>query len=34
VAVTLAGGYASEVGDTVEIHINTVKAAQEALQKP
>jgi acetoin utilization deacetylase AcuC-like enzyme len=34
VAVTLAGGYACDVGDTVEIHVNTVKAAQETLGKP
>ncbi|MCP4716323.1 MAG: histone deacetylase [Deltaproteobacteria bacterium] len=27
VAVTMAGGYARQVGDTVEIHCNTVKAA-------
>jgi|YNPMSStandDraft_1061717.scaffolds.fasta_scaffold00304_2 acetoin utilization deacetylase AcuC-like enzyme len=31
VFVTLAGGYAMNVDDTVMIHINTVKAAQEAL---
>jgi acetoin utilization deacetylase AcuC-like enzyme len=29
--VTLAGGYAHDTGDTVEIHCNTVKAAKEAL---
>jgi acetoin utilization deacetylase AcuC-like enzyme len=34
VAVTLAGGYAYDVGDTVEIHVNTVKEAQETLGKP
>jgi acetoin utilization deacetylase AcuC-like enzyme len=31
VAVTLAGGYAYRVEDTVSIHCNTVKAAAEAL---
>lgn len=31
VAVTLAGGYAFLVQDTVTIHVNTVKAAAEAL---
>jgi len=31
VAVTLAGGYAYRVEDTVTIHCNTVKAAAEAL---
>ena len=31
VAVTLAGGYAFQVEDTVTIHVNTVKAAAEAL---
>jgi acetoin utilization deacetylase AcuC-like enzyme len=31
VAVTLAGGYARDTGDTVEIHCNTAKAAREAL---
>jgi acetoin utilization deacetylase AcuC-like enzyme len=31
VAVTLAGGYAYRVEDTVTIHCNTVKAATEAL---
>jgi acetoin utilization deacetylase AcuC-like enzyme len=31
VAVTLAGGYARDTGDTVEIHCNTVKGAREAL---
>jgi acetoin utilization deacetylase AcuC-like enzyme len=33
VAVTLAGGYALNVEDTVTIHINTVKAAMEALKE-
>ena len=32
VAVTLAGGYAQHVADTVEIHCNTVKAARDAKQ--
>jgi acetoin utilization deacetylase AcuC-like enzyme len=31
VAVTLAGGYARNTDDTVEIHCNTAKAAREAL---
>jgi acetoin utilization deacetylase AcuC-like enzyme len=31
VVVTLAGGYARDTGDTVEIHCNTVKTAREAL---
>jgi len=31
VVVTLAGGYARDTGDTVEIHCNTAKAAREAL---
>lgn len=31
VCVTLAGGYARQVEDTVELHINTVYAAVEAL---
>jgi acetoin utilization deacetylase AcuC-like enzyme len=31
VAVTLAGGYAYQVQDTVAIHINTVKTAAAAL---
>jgi acetoin utilization deacetylase AcuC-like enzyme len=30
VAITLAGGYAREVGDTVRIHVNTIIAAREA----
>jgi acetoin utilization deacetylase AcuC-like enzyme len=33
VAVTLAGGYAARVEDTVTIHANTAKAALEALQR-
>jgi acetoin utilization deacetylase AcuC-like enzyme len=32
VAVTLAGGYAADVEDTVEIHCNTVRAAREAFK--
>jgi acetoin utilization deacetylase AcuC-like enzyme len=31
VAVTLAGGYAYDVNDTVTIHANTAKAAREVL---
>jgi acetoin utilization deacetylase AcuC-like enzyme len=31
VAITLAGGYARTLEDTVAIHVNTVKAAREAL---
>jgi acetoin utilization deacetylase AcuC-like enzyme len=31
VAVTLAGGYARRVEDTVRIHVNTLQAAQETL---
>ncbi len=30
VAIVLAGGYASEVEDTVAIHLNTIKTAQKA----
>lgn len=30
VAIVLAGGYASEIEDTVAIHLNTIKAAQKA----
>ena len=33
VAVVLAGGYAREVGDTVAIHLNTIKAAVRAWRK-
>jgi len=33
VAVTLAGGYAVEVEDTVTIHANTAKACKEALKR-
>jgi acetoin utilization deacetylase AcuC-like enzyme len=32
VMVTLAGGYAHSVGDTVQIHVNTARALAEALQ--
>lgn len=32
-AVTLAGGYAIEVEDTVRIHVNTVKVAGEVLER-
>ncbi len=32
VTVTLAGGYARRVEDTVRIHVNTVEAAQRALR--
>ena len=31
VAVTLAGGYARRVEDTVEIHVNTIRRLKEAL---
>ncbi len=31
VAITLAGGYAFEVADTVAIHVNTVKAAMDTF---
>jgi len=33
VAVTLAGGYALELEDTVQIHVNTVVAAAESLKE-
>src|ERR1700689_5433775 len=33
VAITLAGGYARRVEDTVQIHVNTILAAREAAQK-
>ena len=33
VASTLAGGYARRVEDTVRIHVNTILAAREVLQK-
>lgn len=33
VAVTLAGGYARRVADTVQIHVNTVLAARDAMEQ-
>jgi acetoin utilization deacetylase AcuC-like enzyme len=33
VAVTLGGGYAMHVLNTVTIHINTAKVAKEVLEK-
>jgi acetoin utilization deacetylase AcuC-like enzyme len=33
VAITLAGGYARNVADTVHIHVNTILAAREAAKK-
>jgi acetoin utilization deacetylase AcuC-like enzyme len=33
VAITLAGGYARRVSDTVRIHINTILAARDAAQQ-
>jgi acetoin utilization deacetylase AcuC-like enzyme len=33
VAITLAGGYARKVGDTVKIHANTILAARSAAQR-
>ena len=33
VAITLAGGYARHVEDTVQIHVNTILAAREAAQQ-
>ncbi len=33
VAITLAGGYARHVEDTVQIHVNTVLAARDAAQQ-
>ena len=33
-AVTLAGGYARKLEDTVSIHVNTIKAAIQAAQRP
>jgi acetoin utilization deacetylase AcuC-like enzyme len=32
-AVTLAGGYARKLDDTVSIHVNTIKAAIQAAQR-
>jgi acetoin utilization deacetylase AcuC-like enzyme len=34
VAVTLAGGYARRVEDTIEIHTNTIRVAQEFANSP
>lgn len=34
VVVTLAGGYAEKVADTVAIHLNTVRAAREVMGGP
>lgn len=33
VAVTLAGGYARKVADTVQIHVNTALAARDSMQR-
>ncbi len=33
VVTTLAGGYARRLGDTVEIHLNTIRAATEVAEK-
>jgi hypothetical protein len=33
VAVTLAGGYALSLADTVTVHANTARAAKEVLDK-
>jgi acetoin utilization deacetylase AcuC-like enzyme len=33
VAVLFAGGYASDVRDTVSIHLNTIKIAQKVQRK-
>ncbi|HPQ17034.1 MAG TPA: histone deacetylase, partial [Bryobacteraceae bacterium] len=33
VAITLAGGYAVDVNDTVTIHVNTAKIAKEVLER-
>jgi acetoin utilization deacetylase AcuC-like enzyme len=33
-AITLAGGYARQVKDTVRIHVNTILAASRAAQQP
>jgi acetoin utilization deacetylase AcuC-like enzyme len=33
-ALTLAGGYARKLEDTVSIHVNTIKAAIQAAQRP
>ncbi|MGH9714333.1 MAG: histone deacetylase family protein [Candidatus Acidiferrales bacterium] len=34
VAITLAGGYARQVKDTIRIHVNTILAASKAAQRP
>jgi acetoin utilization deacetylase AcuC-like enzyme len=34
VAITLAGGYARNVADTVRIHVNTIVAARDVLLAP
>jgi acetoin utilization deacetylase AcuC-like enzyme len=34
VAITLAGGYARRVSDTVRIHVNTIVAARDAANRP
>jgi len=33
-AVTLAGGYARKLEDTISIHVNTIKAAIQAVRRP
>ncbi|MFZ0634681.1 MAG: hypothetical protein WAM08_04110, partial [Candidatus Acidiferrales bacterium] len=33
VAITLAGGYARRVSDTVRIHVGTILAARDAAQQ-
>jgi acetoin utilization deacetylase AcuC-like enzyme len=33
VAITLAGGYAVDLDDTITIHVNTAKAAREVLER-
>jgi acetoin utilization deacetylase AcuC-like enzyme len=33
VAITLAGGYARDVADTVQIHVNTILAARDSAKK-
>jgi acetoin utilization deacetylase AcuC-like enzyme len=32
-AITLAGGYARNLADTVSIHVNTILAARDAAQQ-
>jgi hypothetical protein len=34
VAITLAGGYAQRLEDTVRIHINTILAARDIASRP